>query len=226
MNNRTRFFVITAVVFLAFSAIAFLPPFTMNGVFWIAYIFGNIAIAAQIYAYPKAFAGDGAKSKFYGFPVARVSTVYLIAQLVLSLILMIASAVVPVWVAAIVCVLILCAAAVGLVGTEIAREEVQRQDVQVKKDTTAMRTMQAKVKALAANCPAEAKPELEKLAEAFRFSDPVSNDATKELEAKLAVRLDDLGDAIAEKNTENISGQITKLSMLLAERNAACKANK
>ena len=226
MSSKMRFYVIAAVVFITFSVIAFVPSFVMNGTFWISYIFGAIAIAAQLYAYPKAFAGKSQKSKFYGFPIARVATVYLAAQLTLSLIFIIAAKFIPTWIAVIVGIIPLCAAAIGLVGVEIAREEVQRQDVQVKKDTTAMRAMQVKVKAFADICPTEVKTELEKLAESFRFSDPVSNDATKDLEAKLSVRLEDLGDAIATGNKEGISAQITKLSSLLAERNAVCKMGK
>ena len=226
MNNKTRFYIAAAAVFVAFSVIAFVPPFVMNGTFWVSYIFGVIAIALQLYAYPKAFAGKSQKSKFYGFPIAKVATIYLIAQLALSLIFIIAAKFIPTWVAVIVGIILLCAAAIGLVGVEIAREEVHRQDVQVKKDTTAMRAMQVKVKALADICPAEVKAELEKLAESFRFSDPVTNDATKDLEAKLSVRLEDLSDAIAAGNTDGISAQIVKLSALLAERNAVCKMGK
>ena len=73
-------------------------PFAKNGVFWLAYVFGVIAIAAQIYVYPKAFEGESARSKFYGFPIAKLSTIYLIVQLILSILCMAISKVLPTWV--------------------------------------------------------------------------------------------------------------------------------
>ena len=47
-KNKTRFLIIVAAVFVAFSVIAFVVPFIKNGLFWSAYIFAVIAIAAQM----------------------------------------------------------------------------------------------------------------------------------------------------------------------------------
>ena len=92
-KSMIRFLVILAVVLIVFVVIAFVIPFAHTGVFWVALVFGLIAIAAQLYVQPKAFAGEGARSKFYGFPIGRVGVIYLIAQLVLSLAAMALSAV-------------------------------------------------------------------------------------------------------------------------------------
>lgn len=84
-------------------------PFAKNGVFWLAYVFGVIAIAAQIYVYPKAFEGESARSKFYGFPIAKLSTIYLIVQLILSILCMAISKVLPTWVPVVFIVLLAAA---------------------------------------------------------------------------------------------------------------------
>ena len=77
-KNEIRGYIVDAIVFIIFSVISFAPPFHKAGVFWLAYIFGVIAIVYQIYVFKISFSqGDDVKSKFYGFPIARVGVIYL-----------------------------------------------------------------------------------------------------------------------------------------------------
>ena len=88
-KNLKRFYVTVGIIFVAFSVIAFVLPFGHGKVFWVAYLFGVVAIGAQAYVMPKTFVeGSSVRSKFYGFPIARVSTLYLVFQLVSSLVFM------------------------------------------------------------------------------------------------------------------------------------------
>ena len=59
-KNRVRLYIILAVVFAVFSAIAFVAPFGHSAVFWLSYVFGVVAIAVQAYSWPKAFSSEGA----------------------------------------------------------------------------------------------------------------------------------------------------------------------
>ena len=113
-KNEIRGYIVDAIVFIIFSVISFAPPFHKTGVFWLAYIFGVIAIVYQIYVFKISFSqGDDVKSKFYGFPIARVGVIYLGIQLVISLIEMCLAAIIPVWVTIIIYMLPI---AFGLVG--------------------------------------------------------------------------------------------------------------
>lgn len=228
-KNKTRLYITIGIVFAAFSVIAFAVPFHKNGTFWIAYLFGVIALGVQLYAMPKAFGGESIRSKFYGFPVARIAFIYLIAQLALSLVAMIAAtfAEFPLWVILVVSVLLLGAAAVGFISADAVHEDVERQDVKLKKDVTAMRALQSKANFIAGQCENDAvKPVLQKLAEQFCYSDPVSNDATHDAEAELAALLDDLQSAVMEKDFSGAQTLCGKTELCLAERNRLCKLNK
>ena len=94
-KNKLRFTVALAAVLIAFSVIAFVVPFVKNGCFWLSYIFAVLAIAVQFYAMPKAMSGE-ARSKFYGFPILRISFAYLVIQLLLSFVFMALAKWVPV----------------------------------------------------------------------------------------------------------------------------------
>ena len=70
------------------------------------------------------------------------------------------------------------------------------------------------------------KADLEKLKEQFRFSDPVSSDATKEIEGRIQEMLQELKNLAVQGSTEEIRTAIENIALTLTERNRICKANK
>lgn len=226
-KNKLRFYIVLAILFVVLSVIAFALPLAKTAAFWLSYLFAVIAIAVQIYAYPKAFDGPSVKSKFYGFPLARVSTIYLAVQLVLSLIFMLAGKWVPAWLAVILFVLLLGAAAIGFIAAEGVRDEVERQDVVHKANVSTMRALQSKAVFVASQCEdAETKKALDAFAEALRFSDPVSSDALADIEENLTGLVEELGNAVMDKDYSAARSLCAKASTLLADRNRMCKLNK
>ena len=225
--NKLRFYSVLAILFVALSIIAFVLPLQKTVIFWLSYIFAVIAIAVQIYAYPKAFDRPSVKSKFYGFPLARVSTIYLIAQLALSLIFMIVGKWVPIWIPVVLFVLMFCVTAIGFIAAEGVRDEVERQDVVQKANVSTMRALQSKAVFIASQCEdAETKKALDAFAEALRFSDPVSGDALTDIEENLTGLVEELGNAVMDKDFPAASTLCAKASALLADRNRMCKLNK
>ena len=67
---------------------------------------------------------------------------------------------------------------------------------------------------------------LTKLAEEFRYSDPVSREAIAEAEADLTAVIDELQSALTDGEREAALQLTKKASLLLAERNRLCKLNK
>jgi len=219
---------ILAIVLVVFLVLAFAIPFAKTGVFWLSLVFTVIAIAAQVYILKMAFdKGEEVRSKFYGFPIARIGLIYLVVQIVVGFIFMALASVCPPWICIIVFVLILAAAAIGLISADAMRDEVERQDEQLKTDVSAMRTLQSLSSGLPALCAdAGAKAELEKLAESFRFSDPVSKPALAESEAELAGMLSELQTAVVDGDAAAVTDLCRRVSARLAERNRLCKLNK
>lgn len=226
MKNKTRFYIALGAVFAAFCVLAFAIPFVKNAVFWLAFVFGAAAIAVQLYSFPKAFGSDeSVKSKFYGFPIVNLTVIYLAAQLVLSLLFMALAKWIPAWAEIVVCTLLLLAALVGFVTADAMREEVEQQDVKIKKEVGNMRTLQSRMRTLAA-MDSGASAQLAKLAEEFRFSDPVSSAATEELEFELTVAVDDIQQAVSDGDDAATIELCRRCSITLAERNRVCRLNK
>ena len=227
-KGKFQAILILAIVLAAYLVLAFVIPFAKTAVFWLALAFTLAAFAVQLYVLKLSFTnGRDTRSKFYGFPIARIGIVYLIVQIVLSFVLMAGAKICPVWVAVIVFVLLLAAAAVGVIAADAMRDEVERQDAQLKTDVAAMRALQSRSTALVSRCEdAALKADAQKLSDAFRYSDPVTNAATKDIEHELSACMDELEQAVLDNDTENARTLIKRTGAQLAERNRLCKLNK
>lgn len=229
LNEKEKKGVLVLVLlFVVYTLIVLAVPFAKGGMFWLTYLFTAAAFGVQAYVFKLSFEKEaGAKSKFYGFPIARVGVLYLAVQLVLGLVFMALAAVAPVWLALVLYLALLAAAAVGMIATDSIRDEVERQDTQLKKDVATMRALQSKAAALPARCEdAEAKSALEKLAEEFRYSDPVSAPALTDLETDMAATMEELSAAVTDGDNAAVLALCKKISATLAERNRLCKLNK
>ena len=228
MKNSTRSLIIIAIALVVFSVVAFAIPFAHTTAFWVAYGFGALAILFQLYIFKISFIGDGdARSRFYGFPIARLGVYYLVAQLIVSVIEMALSKVIPTGVAVAINVLLLALAVVGCITVDAMRDEIIRQDGALKKNVGNMRELQSLSAALVGQCGDEAlKPMLQKMADEFRYSDPVSSEKTLELEEDMKAQLGDIQQALVEGDSDGAKKLCGKLMGSLAERNRICSVSK
>lgn len=196
--------------------------------FWTSYAFTLIAILAQVYVLHTSFSrGSSPKSQFYGYPIARVGAMYLAAQLVLGFLGMGCASFCPVWVGTIIFILLLVIAAAGILVTESVRDEIQAQDIKLKTNVSAMRSMQSMVSHLAGQCEDETvKAAVQRLSDDVRFSDPVSSPATADAERDLDAYLKELQQAVVDGDQAAALVLCKRAAATLAERNRLCKLNK
>lgn len=227
-KNKWRGYIILAVLWAVFSVVAFSVPFVKTPVFWLAYVFAVIAIVYQIYVFRISF-GDGGsvQSKLYGFPIARVGVIYLIVQLLVSLAEMVLAAFIPAWAVVILNVLPIAFAVVGCIAADIVRDEIARQDTQLKRDVSNMRALQSMSAALVGQCnDADLKETMQNVADEFQFSDPVSSEQTKDLEQELQNQMNEIQKALVDSDLTAVKVLCGKILGSLAERNRICALNK
>ena len=223
-KNTMRAIVMTLVILVVYHLIVFVVPFAKTAAFWVSYGFTLVAFAVVGLSIYMAFIKNpDAKSRFYGFPIARIGVIYGSVQLVVSLVVMILAQWMPWWIPVLVYAICLGAATIGLVSAETVIEEIQIQDVKLKKDVTLMRSLQSKMSQMASQSE---DASLKALADEFRYSDPVSNDAIADAEADLVAAVDSLQAAFVDGDNEAMAQLCRKTSALLAERNRLCKLNK
>lgn len=228
LDAQTRRALLALAILLAlFNVLAFVIPFARTAPFWLAYVFTTAAILLQAPVLWVSFRKGDPKSWLYGFPIARVSGLYLAAQLVAGALLMALSKACPVWLAVVIEAVLLAAAGLGLLTTGAMREEIVRQDDALRADVSAMRALQSRAFALAGQTQdAQLQSALSKLSDNLRYSDPVSGEATREKEAELTLCVDDMEKALLDGDAQAVLELARRADALLAERNRLCRLNK
>ena len=123
--------------------------------------------------------------------------------------------------------LLLALAVVGCITVDAMRDEIIRQDGALKKNVGNMRELQSLSAALVGQCAdASLKPTLQKLADEFRYSDPVSSEKTQEIEEDMKVQLGNIQQALVESDSDGAKKLCGKLMGSLAERNRVCSVSK
>lgn len=223
-KNTIRVAIGLGVLLVLYILVAFLMPFLHTAVFWASFVFTLIAFGVvAVSAYIAFVRKSDAKSRFYGFPIAKIGAIYGVAQLVLGFVFMALGAWIPVWVTVLVSAILLGAAVIGLISAEAVVSEIHVQDDKLKKNVVFMRELQSKVNQMANQSDL---PEVKRFAEEVRYSDPVSGDTLMEIERELSAAVDELQSAIVDGDAENIPALARKASASLAERNRLCKLNK
>lgn len=227
-KDTLRVILVAAIVFVLYNLIVFLLPFVKTLSFWITWVFsigGFAVVCAAIYiAFVK---NPDAKSRFYGFPIARIGLIYGLVQLIVSILFMALSVWVPVWLVVIISALCMGVALIGLIAAEATMDEIQHQDVKLKRDVYMMRSLQSKVNQIASMCDnLECAASVRAFAEEVRYSDPVSSPAVAGAEADLAAMIDALQNAVADGDSAAAMQLCRRANVLLAERNRLCKLNK
>lgn len=227
-KNYLRSYITLGIIFVVFTVISFAVPFRRNGLFWFAYLSVLIALVLQILVFKVTFGkGEGARSKFYGFPIIRVGVIYFAVQLVLGFIEMALSTAVPAWIFVVINVVVLAAALMGCIAADAIRDEVERQDIKIKVEVERMRTLQSRAEALVNQCRDNNDRErLKKASDEFKYSDPVTCDASVSLEEEMAEIMNEMQKAVTEKDSGSIHVLCDKILNVLAERNRICRLNK
>lgn len=231
LGKKSKSVIAIYAILLVVYIVAFLIiPFNKIAASWISFAFTIIAIAGSLLIFNFAFnAKETPVSKIYGYPIFRVGAVYALAQLVIGVVICAISAViaVPYWVALLVSVILLGAAAIGVIITDNTRDLVEEVDESVNVDTKNVTRFQIDIASIDDVCEnTEVKADLEKLNELFRFSDPVTNDETREVEESIKTMLAELKTIVADGSTDDINALIKRITNTLNERNRICKASK
>lgn len=219
-----------AIILLVYVLAFLILPFNKIAASWISFIFTVIAIVGSLLVCGCAFkAKETLVSKIYGFPIFRVGAVYAIVQLIVGIIICAIGAfvLIPYWIALLLSVIFLGAAAIGVIVTDNTRDLIEEIDDSVKIKTENVTFFQINIAGIVDECENdEVKAELVKLNELFQFSDPVTNDSTKEIEATITAMLSELKTVVVDGSTSDIKELIKKLTNSLNQRNRICKATK
>lgn len=214
-----------AIILVAYCVLFFVVPFPKIGACWAEFAFSVVAVMAGGGISLYAFRNEGLTSKIYGFPLFRVGFIYMIVQLVVGIVTAVVSvfAAVPVWIPVVVSVLIMAFAGIGVIGTDNARDIIADQQEKTQSSVRQMKTFRMDMRYIVDICTdPELKKPLEKLADDFRYSDPVTNEELAGIEEDLQAQVKALA-SLVNSDKELARKKMDEISVLLADRNRRCR---
>ena len=221
--------IIYALALVLFIVLTTLIPFEKCASSWVCFGFGIASIIVScgitFFAFSK---GTDFRSKLYGFPVFKVGVVYLAAQMAVCLVMYIIGAFVevPAWISVLLGIILVGLCLVGVLLTDNARDMIEEVDQKTEVKIKQIKTFTVNIACLKEACQnEECRAMLESLEEDFRFGDPVSSDATQEIENSIKEEIANLTDLLA-RNDEQCVAKIKQIKAMIASRNAICKLNK
>lgn len=227
-KSDIRFGIVIGVLLVIYNLLVFVVPFERNGIFWLSYGFTLDAFVIAAVSLVIAFRSDeNIKSKFYGFPIAKVGVMYLLIQVILCFTFMSLSRIIPIYLGVIVYAIALGFAVIGLVVTDTVRDYIESQDIKLKAEISVMRSAQAEVNKMASICDdAESAVMIKAFAEELKYSDPVSSAATADIEKRLCEIIEELDRVLVADDKTTFRQLCKEATIMLNERNRLCKQYK
>jgi ABC-type multidrug transport system fused ATPase/permease subunit len=218
---------ILGIVLVLVNILYFVIPFKRGSIFWLSDGFVFVAIGLQILTHYLAYRNaDTMKKKVYAFPITETGYFYISIQMILSLVFIILAGLlsIPLWIPIVIYSSILCYTLIKVIIADNARDYAENVEQQTEADTEFIKETCTKLQILSAAVQdSRTKEAVRKLADDFRYSDPVSSPARKITEARIPSLIDTLEQAVKEQRQEEITAVIAQIKETLAERNAKCR---
>jgi hypothetical protein len=215
------------IILAVYNVIVFVIPFSKDGGFWTGYGFSMLALLLTAAVSFYAFDREGLRSKVYGVPLISVMWRYLVIQLILGIVEIVIQQFVPFipfQIGIAVNAVLLGACLIGLITVEASKEEVERIDAKVKEKVFYIKSLQADVEGMVGRAPDDSlKKPLKDLAEAIRYSDPMSSPQLAAIENKIEAKAAALAEFVEKADADAIKASCNEIQQLIAERNRKCK---
>ncbi|MGN1442782.1 MAG: hypothetical protein ACI4XE_02930 [Acutalibacteraceae bacterium] len=230
-KNTIKNVAIFIIVLIIFNVIFFAIPFMHTATFWGAYIFGTIAILAQIGVAALSYINTNTlKKKVYAFPIVRMGIIYLAVQLVISLAFSAVSTFydkLPGWIIYVVSVIVLGVFTILVLLTDTTRDKILEIEEEEERQTAQIKTFRVNIDSITRGVddPGLLKT-LQKLSDTAKYSDPVSSEPLYPIEAEITEKIDELGNLIQAGDIEEAKTLAEKVIDLFEDRNAQCKMYK
>ena len=234
MKKNFKYFAIIWFVALAvFNVVTFVVPAEIAGVnrfqqpvFWIAYAFILVALIGQLLSAWIVCAKDKLDKVFLNLPLLNIGYIAVAVSFVVGLVFMLVP-VIPTWIGAVVCVILLALFIIACVMATSAANIVAEKEERIKEKTSFIKSTLVdaeNIMEIATNL--EIKAEIKKVYEALRYSDYVSTPELIKIEVHIEDHVKQLKIAVENEDLEMVQTEASELLLLIKERNSKCKVSK
>lgn len=228
-NSKTIMAILlVGIIFICYNAVLFLVAgVTGHGTaFWLSYIMMLIAFLVVGISVGQFKANHkNLRDWLLGLPVLKHSMIYLAAEFMISILFMIIDVL---WGLAFgIQLVVLAIHLVFIISCFMAKETMDEVNKTIKINTSNMDRLTAESKRIAlVSDDEEIRKILSELAEMIRFSDPVGNPETQEIEYELLNIMAETERSAIAGNKDEVAKIYKQASLLLEKRNTNCKLYK
>lgn len=223
MNKRKAdgmSFIILGILFVIYNLFVFLLCDANTVVFWISYIFMLAAFAFQVAAQQLSFKSLDVETVFFGIPLMELSIYYFFAELFASAVFMFFQDLVGFKIPLLIQALLLAVFVIVAILAIAGRDAVKESKDSIQEQVSALKSMGVDVEMLAETTQdPELRSKLGKLAEAIRYSDPMSTPAIDNIEQQIHMGICELRLYCEQGSKEQALQTISSLNLLVLERN-------
>lgn len=232
IKKFTNYIIIFSILFVLYNVLVFAIPYPKHDLttFFVAYIYTMISFLAQpLICFVALYKSKSFKNKLYAWPIIRTGFIYIIVQVIISVIIYILGAFIsiPVWIIFVVSTIILGIAVIYIIVGLTYKEEIEK----IEEHQTVNTKFVLELKIESDSLLREVKEEelhkkLEKFNELVKYSDPVSSEQLSNIENQIKIYFEEIVLLVHNSNYEQASSMLDTVYQLMEERNKKCKLYK
>ncbi len=230
MKKNFKYYALSWLILLAlFNIICFVTPSEaagldkFGGAFWTGYAVITLALVGQLVCAYFAFNTENRQKFFYNLPLITVSYSSTVLTVIFGAVVM-ALPDCPNWIGIVAASVIFAFTAISVIKAKAAGDEAESIDEKVRTKTEFIKVMRGEADALLSRAKNESEREAAKrVADAFRYSDPMSGEATVKEETEILNKMNEFNHAINEHDIEKTAILVKEIISLIQERNNKCK---
>lgn len=216
--------IIWLIVLVVINIVLFATPlavenkFTPN--FWLGYSLMTVICIFQFIF--DMLRSDEPEKVFYDIPLMKAARKAFIEIFIAGLICVFVPFL-PTWAGILICALALTLSAIGFLSVRGAISAVKEIGERVKEKSSFIRSLTVDAEILLSKAAPEIKDKVKEVFEAVRYSDPMSREELKIVEAQITLKFSEFSSAVSDGNFEKVQSTAQELLSLLSERNKKCK---
>lgn len=227
MKKNFKYYIITWLISVAvFNIISFIAPIIRVGLFWVGYAMITVMFIIQLACSLMFFKQNNKEKIFLNIPIITISYAALIVSVIVGLVFM-AMTSVSFWIAIIIASLVTGFYLIAIISVKTATDSIENTNEKVNLQTLFVKSLNVEVQTLAQKAyNDDIRLITDRVCEAVRYSDPVSNESLADCESKITLKFKEFEKSVVEHNTELAEKISDELISLINERNQKCKLMK
>lgn len=227
MKKNFKYYIITWLISVAvFNIISFIAPIIRVGLFWVGYAMITVMFIIQLACSLMFFKQNNKEKIFLNIPIITISYAALIVSVIVGLVFM-AMTGVSFWLAIIIASLVTGFYLIAIISVKTATDSIENTNEKVNLQTLFVKSLNVEAQTLAQKAyNDDIRLITDRVCEAVRYSDPVSNESLADCESKITLKFKEFEKSVVEHNTELAEKISNELISLINERNQKCKLMK